>query len=77
LLLQVLDLLDRGHSSVGLLGELALDISAGALGAASSLCCIALDLSFTAGIAAGVFSPLPVCPLLGLSTRGARQMPVI
>src|SRR4051812_34104632 len=49
LLLQVLHLLDGRHAPVSLLGELTLDVSAGALGAAGRLGGVALDLALPAG----------------------------
>ncbi len=60
LLLEVLHLLDGGHASIGLLGELALDVPARAFRAARRLGGVALDLPLPAGVAAGILSPLPV-----------------
>lgn len=67
LFLKILHLLDGRHPSVGFLRELALDIAAGALGAARSLGGVTFDLSLPAGITRGILPPLSISSFLSLN----------
>lgn len=61
---EILHLFNGRHAAICLLGELALDIAASALGTASRLCGVAFDFALSAGVAARILSSLSVCPFM-------------
>jgi len=61
---EILSMLHRGHATVSLLGELALDTPARAFRAAGRVGSITFDFTFATRVAAGIFAALAVCPLV-------------